>query len=57
MIICYCVAIGLMGAYWVVAAWKNKKAISSDIPLEHQDTAEQFLDQTDFEQKEFIYTT
>lgn len=55
MIICYCVVIGLMGVYWVVVVWKNKKVILFDILFEYQDIVEQFLDQIDFEQKEFIY--
>lgn len=59
MIVCYGVCMAIMGAYWAIAAWQNKKnadnlAASGD---HDEDVIESFLDETDFEQKTFIYTT
>ncbi|KAM0418805.1 hypothetical protein ACHAPT_012246 [Fusarium lateritium] len=60
MIVCYCVCIILMVAYWAIAAWQNKtRAANADAvgADQSEDVIGAFLDQTDFEQKSFIYTT
>lgn len=55
MIVCYCVCIGIMAAYWALAAWQNKQ--KADAASIASDVIESFMDQTDFEQKGFMYTT
>lgn len=57
MIVCYCVAIVLAILYWVYAAWQNRKRAKDELPDQDKDTMEGFRDETDFEQKEFKYTT
>jgi len=59
MIVCYCVAIGLISVYWALAAWQNRKrtAGTESGSDQEEDVTEAFLDQTDFEQKKFFYTT
>ncbi|RSL61423.1 hypothetical protein CEP51_013633 [Fusarium floridanum] len=59
MIVCYGVCMAIMAAYWVIAAWQNKKN-AENMPAsgdQEEDVIESFLDETDFEQKAFIYTT
>lgn len=57
MLVCYCICIVLMGAYWLLAIWQNKKRAHAAATAENRDVVESFLDQTDFEQEGFIYTT
>ncbi|KAF5004130.1 hypothetical protein FDECE_9344 [Fusarium decemcellulare] len=60
MIVCYCVCIALMAAYWAIAVWQNKSRVANAEDAgadQSEDVIESFLDQTDFEQKSFVYTT
>jgi len=72
MLICYLASIGLISAYWAFAAWNNKQRrckgdggynndreeCVSDTNHETQDIlAELFSDQTDFQQRNFLYIT
>ncbi|KAB2574374.1 Allantoate permease [Lasiodiplodia theobromae] len=54
MIVCYCVCIGLICAYWALCASQNKRA---EAMAANEEILEVLLDQTDFEQKGFKYTT
>ncbi|EOD45618.1 putative allantoate permease protein [Neofusicoccum parvum UCRNP2] len=58
MIVCYCVCIGLICAYWAVCAFNNKRSDEQEVHAEtNEEAIELLLDQTDFEQKGFRYTT
>ena len=60
MLACYCVCIGLIGAYWVLVIRMNRRLDGIDPesgPSNEDDLAGAFADQTDFEQKNFRYTT
>lgn len=58
MIVCYCVCIGLICAYWALCVFNNRRAKEQDDHVETDEGAIEFLlDQTDFEQKGFRYTT
>lgn len=57
MLVCYCICIVLMGAYWLLAVWENKKRAYAAAAADNREVLESFLDQTDFEQEGFIYTT
>lgn len=57
MLVCYCICIVLMGAYWLLAVWENKKRAHAAAAADNREVLESFLDQTDFEQEGFIYTT
>ena len=57
MIVCYCVAIGLMGAYWLIALRLNKKTAATARAPTEGNPEEQFADETDFKQANFLYTT
>ena len=54
MIVCYCVCIGLIAAYWALAAAQNKKLEEND---SGEDILEGFTDMTDKQQRSFRYTT
>lgn len=54
MIVCYCVCIGLICAYWALCASQNKRG---EAMAANEEILEVLLDQTDFEQKGFRYTT
>ena len=55
MLVSYCVCVLLMAAYWTLAAYLNRQKVSSDSDAE--DIVDTFGDQTDFQQKNFKYTT
>lgn len=58
MLICYCVCIVLMATYWAIAFTLNRRTSSVAAELSsEEDSAELFTDQTDFQQKNFRYTT
>lgn len=70
MLICYCICVGLIALYWALAAVLNtrRETLSSTTTTTATNTnyyssdgdslAESpFADMTDFEQKEFKYTT
>lgn len=57
MIVSYCVAAGLAVLYWVYAAWQNRRRPATESPGSGDEAMESFLDETDFEQKAFKYTT
>ncbi|KAH7006910.1 major facilitator superfamily domain-containing protein [Ilyonectria destructans] len=58
MIVCYCVCIGIMGAYWAFTAWENKKRAAASVSTsQNPDAVESFMDETDYEQTGFMYTT
>lgn len=58
MIVCYCVCIGLICLYWLFCAVQNKKRGGSFLHAQNNDEAiQELLDQTDFEQEGFLYTT
>lgn len=57
MVVCYCVCIVLMAMYWALAVWQNKKRAANAAVADTGEVLESFLDQTDFEQDGFIYTT
>jgi len=57
MLICYCVCIGLAGAYWFVCAAQNKR---NHVSLEDEsdvDVLDSFHDLSDQKQVGFKYTT
>ncbi|KAL1607858.1 hypothetical protein SLS60_002796 [Paraconiothyrium brasiliense] len=58
MLVCYCVCIGLMCAYWFYCVVLNRKVIPA-APVVEVDGAvvENFSDLTDFKQEGFKYTT
>ena len=55
MLVCYCVCVLLMAIYWVLAAYLNRQKVSND--TDGEDLVDAFADQTDFQQKNFKYTT
>ena len=55
MIACYCVCILLIGAYWALAAFQNRNLAGLQ-PI-NETIIHSFLDQTDFQQEGFKYTT
>ncbi|KAF9766018.1 hypothetical protein IL306_001610 [Fusarium sp. DS 682] len=59
MIICYCICILLMAAYWAWASWQNKRNAAAMVEpsTEGSDAIESFGDKTDFEQEGFVYIT
>lgn len=67
MLICYCICIGLMALYWALAAVLNTRrettlsstATNTNYYSSDGDSLAEspFSDMTDFEQKEFKYTT
>lgn len=58
MIICYCVCIGLICLYWAVCVWNNKRiAAGGERRGSVADVMDDLMDQTDFEQEGFKYTT
>lgn len=59
MLVCYCLCIGLMLAYWGISAWENRKRDGKYGKPErvHEGTVEGFVDITDKEQEAFRYTT
>ncbi|KAK7427047.1 hypothetical protein QQZ08_006474 [Neonectria magnoliae] len=58
MIVCYCVCIAIMGAYWALTVWENKKRVASVASaVETEEPIELFMDETDYEQAGFMYTT
>ncbi|KAL0264412.1 hypothetical protein SLS55_000362 [Diplodia seriata] len=58
MIVCYCVCIGLVCAYWALCAVQNKRSEEVEATSgSNEEAIELLLDQTDFEQKGFKYTT
>lgn len=58
MLVCYCVCIGLMAAYWFLCVVLNRKVVPAHIPEGDAGAAvESFQDITDFKQEGFRYTT
>ncbi|EKG13966.1 Major facilitator superfamily [Macrophomina phaseolina MS6] len=58
MIVCYCVCIGLICAYWGVCVYQNKRSGATEARVEtNEEAIELLMDLTDFEQKGFKYTT
>lgn len=65
MLICYCICIGLMALYWALAAVLNTQRETSSMTAATPNYASDgdslaespFSDMTDFEQREFKYTT
>lgn len=60
MLICYCVCILLMAIYWAIAFTLNRRTsgrADMEVSPGEEDSAELFTDQTDFQQKNFKYTT
>lgn len=46
-----------MALYWALAVWQNKKRAAAAAERPAEDVIESFLDQTDWEQEGFMYTT
>ncbi|GBF65768.1 transporter [Trichophyton mentagrophytes] len=62
MLACYCSCILLMGMYWILAAWMNKRASRARVSatcegLSVENHIDQFMDKSDFKQVNFKYTT
>ncbi|KAK2753872.1 hypothetical protein FQN55_000236 [Onygenales sp. PD_40] len=59
MLACYCAGIGFLGAYWLLAIWANRRAVSASYNTDVVDNelTGLFQDETDFQQKGFRYTT
>lgn len=70
MLVCYCICIGLMAVYWILAAVLNarREDVSSQLPTIETTNANEtsdvdsvsefvFSDMTDFKQRDFRYTT
>lgn len=58
MIVCYCVCIVLVCLYWALCAWKNKSvAPAGERRMSAAEVMDDLMDQTDFEQEGFRYTT
>jgi ACS family allantoate permease-like MFS transporter len=58
MIVCYCVCIMLICLYWAVCVWNNKRvAPGGERRTSAAELMDDLLDQTDFEQEGFKYTT
>ncbi|KAL4948856.1 fungal-specific transcription factor domain-containing protein [Aspergillus filifer] len=59
MLVCYCVCVALIGAYWAIAVILNRRRVDG-VAVEgevYEDLADAFADKTDFQQKGFRYTT
>lgn len=59
MLACYCICILLMGVYYYVVQWENKKRDQLyGMPQEvHEGTADGFVDITDKNQPDFRFTS
>ncbi|EZF38679.1 hypothetical protein H103_07182 [Trichophyton rubrum CBS 288.86] len=62
MLVCYCSCILLMGVYWILAAWMNKRASRARVSatcegVSVENHIDQFMDKSDFKQVNFKYTT
>jgi MFS transporter, ACS family, allantoate permease len=58
MIVCYCVCIGLICLYWALCVFQNKKQRGLDTHARNNEEAiQELLDETDFQQEGFFYTT
>lgn len=58
MIVCYCVCIVLVCLYWALCVWKNKSvAPAGERRMSAAEVMDDLMDQTDFEQEGFRYTT
>ncbi|KAL2871195.1 major facilitator superfamily domain-containing protein [Aspergillus lucknowensis] len=55
MLACYCVCILLMAVYWFIALTLNRRRAGGE--QSDEDLVDAFADQTDFQQKDFKYTT
>lgn len=58
MIVCYCVCIGLISLYWAFCVFKNKKRGGVySYARNNEEAIQELLDETDFQQERFLYTT
>jgi ACS family allantoate permease-like MFS transporter len=69
MLVCYCLCVGLMGLYWLVALILNKRRHNHDLQaaalssnttntvLDLDFLIDSFADLTDFQQRNFRYVT
>ncbi|KIW16106.1 hypothetical protein PV08_06157 [Exophiala spinifera] len=57
MLVCYCVCIMLMIAYWLYCIALNRKVISLEQTPSQEDLVEVFQDVSDFKKENFKYTT
>lgn len=58
MLACYCACVVLIGIYWVIALTLNRKRMDGvPAPAGEEDLVDAFADKTDFQQRNFKYTT
>ncbi|KAK8096614.1 allantoate permease [Apiospora kogelbergensis] len=59
MLVAYCACMLILGAYWAIATWENKRRDSKWGKQEgiHEGTTDGFVDTTDKKQHNFRYTT
>ncbi|GKZ66601.1 hypothetical protein AnigIFM60653_002810 [Aspergillus niger] len=60
MLVCYCICVALMAVYWILVVKLNRRLLGVDPETgaaDDDNLAEAFADHTDFEQKNFRYTT
>ncbi|KAL2444898.1 MFS-type transporter cnsL [Exophiala dermatitidis] len=58
MLVCYCVCIALMVAYWIFCISLNRRrAVTEQLPASEEDLVEAFQDLSDFKKPNFRYTT
>jgi Na+/proline symporter len=58
MLACYCACVVLIGIYWVIALTLNRKHTDgAPAPDGEEDLVDAFADKTDFQQRNFKYTT
>lgn len=58
MIVCYCVCIGLISLYWAFCVFENKKRGGVySYARNNEEAIQELLDETDFQQERFLYTT
>lgn len=58
MLVCYCVGIGLIAAYWALCVFQNRGVVAPAVEVGDEGAAvESFQDITDLKQEGFKYTT
>lgn len=64
MLVCYCICVLLMAAYWFLASALNRRRVAAESVVQREDgvasdedMVDAFADRTDFEQRSFKYTT
>lgn len=59
MLVSYCACVGLIAVYWAIVARYNRRldGLDPETGASSEDLTEAFADQTDFQQRNFRYTT